>query len=79
MAVILSGAGENGRLGARALHNVGGTVIAQNWASCRHFGMPRAAIEAGCVDYVLPVEEIAPNIVRLVSHGPESPTHGAKG
>lgn len=77
MAVILSGAGENGRLGAQALHKVGGTVIAQNWASCQLFGMPRAAVEAGCVDYVLPLEEIAPNIVRLVTQRPESSTNGA--
>jgi two-component system, chemotaxis family, protein-glutamate methylesterase/glutaminase len=79
MVVILSGAGENGRRGAEALHKVGGTVIAQNWASCKIFGMPRAAIEAGCVDYVLPLTEIAPNIVRLVRQQPDICVDGARG
>jgi two-component system chemotaxis response regulator CheB len=31
------------------------------------FGMPRSAIETGCVDLVLPLEEIAPALVRLVT------------
>jgi two-component system chemotaxis response regulator CheB len=66
IAVVLSGGGENGCRGVRAIQEAGGTVIAQNRASCQLFGMPRAAIEAGCADYVLPVTEIAPIINKLV-------------
>jgi two-component system chemotaxis response regulator CheB len=66
IAVVLSGGGSNGASGAAAVQRAGGTVIAQNRASCQLFGMPHAVIEAECVDYVLPVTEIAPTLVNLV-------------
>lgn len=59
VAVVLTGADFNGAKGVRAIRAVGGTVVAQDKASCEIFGMPRAAIATGMVDYVLPLDEIA--------------------
>lgn len=66
IAVILSGTGIDGTMGAKAIKVMGGTVIAQDEASSEFFGMPRSAIEAGTVDFVLALDEIGPTLVRLV-------------
>jgi two-component system CheB/CheR fusion protein len=57
-AVILSGAGTDGTIGARAVREAGGFVIAQEPASARHDGMPSSAIAAGVADAVLPPQRI---------------------
>jgi two-component system chemotaxis response regulator CheB len=59
VAIILTGAGSDGSRGARAVHDAGGLVIAQDKGSSENFGMPHAAISAGVVDHVLPLGEIA--------------------
>jgi two-component system chemotaxis response regulator CheB len=66
MAVILTGMGNDGTLGLRLLKRHGCYVIAQDEASCVVFGMPKAAIEAGVVDSVLPIGAIADRIVASV-------------
>jgi len=66
LAVILTGMGEDGTAGLRLLKQGGSTVIAQDETSCVVFGMPKAAIEAGVVDIVLPLSAIAERIVSLV-------------
>jgi two-component system CheB/CheR fusion protein len=53
VAVVLSGAGSDGVLGARAVKERGGLVLAQDPSTAAHAGMPREAIEAGVVDLVL--------------------------
>jgi two-component system chemotaxis response regulator CheB len=58
VAVVLSGTGRNGAAGVRFVHDHGGVVIAQDRGTAMHFGMPAAAIETGCVDLVLPIEDI---------------------
>jgi two-component system chemotaxis response regulator CheB len=68
IGVVLSGAGQNGAAGAKAIRDAGGVVIAQNEATSEHFGMPRAAIEAGAVTDVLPLDEIAGSLTALVDH-----------
>jgi len=65
-AVVLSGAGWDGSEGVCALHSRQGTVIAQDEASSMVWGMPKAALATGCVDLVLPVQDIAPLLVNLV-------------
>ena len=70
IAVILTGGGRNGTDGVRDVKALGGTVIAQDPATALHGAMPRAAIATGAVDYVLPLEEIAPFLVRLTSVEP---------
>ncbi|MDA0268253.1 MAG: chemotaxis protein CheB [Cyanobacteria bacterium] len=66
IAVVLSGTGIDGGLGVEAIKAKGGTVIAQNQASSAFFGMPHTAIETGQVDFVLPLNEIAPTLLSLV-------------
>jgi two-component system chemotaxis response regulator CheB len=67
IAVVLTGTGSDGAMGVRAIKKMGGTVIAQDKATCEFFGMPGSAIESGSVDFVLPLDEIAPAIVALVT------------
>ena len=69
IAVVLSGTGSDGSMGAQAVKSVGGTVIAQDEATSEFFGMPSAAIATGAVDFVLPLDEIAPALVTLVTAG----------
>jgi two-component system, chemotaxis family, protein-glutamate methylesterase/glutaminase len=66
MAVILTGMGSDGTLGLRLLRRHGCYVIAQDEATCVVFGMPKAAIDAGVVDAVLPIDSIADRIVTAV-------------
>ena len=63
MGVILTGMGNNGVVGIRHLKSKGGLVIAQNEATCVVYGMPRAVIEARLADHIVPVEDIASEIV----------------
>ena len=76
IAVILTGGGRNGTDGVRDVRALGGAVIAQDPLTALHSGMPRAAIATGAVDYVLPLEEIGPMLVRLTSVGPNEEASG---
>ncbi|MCA1408880.1 chemotaxis protein CheB [Ensifer sp. IC3342] len=67
LAVILTGMGDDGTEGLRALRVAGGKVIAQDEKSSIVFGMPKSAISAGLVDFVLPVEDIAAKITALAT------------
>lgn len=66
MAVILTGMGSDGMLGLRLLKRHGCFVIAQDEPSCVVYGMPKAAVDAGVVDVVLPLEAIAGRIVAAI-------------
>ena len=66
VAVILSGTGSDGTLGLRTVQGAGGTVFVQDPADARYDGMPRSAIRTGLADYVLPVEEIARQLMILL-------------
>jgi two-component system chemotaxis response regulator CheB len=47
IGVVLTGMGEDGLLGARALHAAGATILTESEESCVIYGMPRAVAEAG--------------------------------
>jgi two-component system, chemotaxis family, protein-glutamate methylesterase/glutaminase len=66
VAVILTGMGADGTLGLKLLKRGGCSTIAQDAESCVVFGMPRAAIEAGLIDTVAPLDQVAAAIVRSV-------------
>jgi two-component system chemotaxis response regulator CheB len=77
LCVVLTGMGFDGRDGARAVRNHGGTVFAQDEASSTIFGMPRAVIEDGLADRVVPLSGMAAAIAewahsRSVTAGPTS-------
>jgi two-component system, chemotaxis family, protein-glutamate methylesterase/glutaminase len=63
LAVILSGTGIDGAAGAAAVKSAGGMVLAQDEATAEYFGMPGAAILAGGVDEVLPLDRIGPAVL----------------
>jgi two-component system CheB/CheR fusion protein len=65
VAVVLSGTGNDGTLGCQAVKAAGGISFAQDPTSARYDGMPRSAIAAGCVDLVMPPDQIAREIGRL--------------
>ena len=58
IGVILSGMGSDGTLGARAIKEKAGLVLAQDPASAKFDSMPRSAIDAGLADLVAPAEEL---------------------
>ena len=68
IGVILSGGDSDGALGIEAIKHEGGITFAQEPAQARFPGMPRSAIETGCVDFVLRTREIARELARLVRH-----------
>lgn len=66
LGVVMTGMGRDGADGARALRAAGGTVLAQDQATSRAFGMPGAVIGGGDADFVLPLSTLAPALVSLV-------------
>jgi two-component system chemotaxis response regulator CheB len=68
LAVVLTGLGRDGTAGAEAVKKAGGRVIAQDAATSEFSAMPQAAIAAGVVDQVLPLDEIAPAVVDFAAH-----------
>jgi two-component system, chemotaxis family, protein-glutamate methylesterase/glutaminase len=66
VAVILTGMGEDGVAGLRAVRSAGGHVLAQDEKTSIVFGMPGAAVAAGLPHAVLPLEAIADRLVALV-------------
>jgi len=62
LGVILTGMGSDGAAGLVELRRAGGRVLAQDEASCVVPGMPAAAVAAGAVDEVVPLERMAARI-----------------
>ena len=60
--------GRDGTDGAVTLKRKGAYVIAESQKTCVVYGMPKAAVDAGVVDEVLPLNEIADAMVRLVKN-----------
>src|SRR5580765_3140863 len=58
IAGVLTGMGNDGTAGAKAIKAAGGLVLAQDEATSVIFGMPAEAIKAGVVDHVLPLDDI---------------------
>lgn len=58
LAVVLTGMGDDGLKGARAIRQAGGRVLAESAASCVVYGMPRSVIEAGLVNEEATLEQL---------------------
>jgi two-component system, chemotaxis family, CheB/CheR fusion protein len=67
IGVILSGTATDGTLGLEAIKGEGGITFAQD-DSAKYDSMPRSAIAAGCVDFVLTPEDIAMELARIAKH-----------
>ncbi len=68
IGVILSGSGTDGTLGMAEIQGHGGVTFAQDEATAKYDGMPRSAVAAGCVDYVLSPKGIAEELARISHH-----------
>lgn len=65
VGVLLTGMGADGAAGLKRMHDTGAPTICQDEATSTVWGMPKAAIDAGAADVVLPVHEIGPEIERI--------------
>jgi two-component system chemotaxis response regulator CheB len=64
--ILLTGMGKDGAAGLHAIAQAGGTTIAQDEKSCVVFGMPKEAIALGAAQDILPIQEIAPLLLKKV-------------
>ena len=65
VAVVLTGAGTDGATGAVRVKSCGGVLVVQEPSTAHARGMPDAALSVAPADHVLPLESIAPLLVRL--------------
>ena len=66
IAIVLTGCDGDGEEGVQIIQEMGGKVIAQDKYTSQVFSMPQSAIQTGCVDLILPLDEIADGIVNMV-------------
>ncbi len=64
LGVILTGMGSDGLSGMKSIKKSGGKTIAQDEATCVVYGMPKAVVDAGLADVVLPIYKIGNEIIR---------------
>jgi two-component system chemotaxis response regulator CheB len=65
MGVVLTGMGDDGSRGVRALRAAGAVTVAESEQTAVIFGMPEAAIRTGAIDEVLPLDGVAAAIIRF--------------
>lgn len=66
LGVIMTGMGQDGKEGMKAIRDAKGRTIAQDEETCVIFGMPRAAIESGCIDKVVPLGKMVEEIINML-------------
>jgi len=69
VAVVLTGGDGDGSFGVQIIKEKGGKVIAQDRPTSQDFSMPETSIKTGDVDFILPLDEIAPKLIELVGAG----------
>ncbi|MEM0982851.1 MAG: chemotaxis-specific protein-glutamate methyltransferase CheB [Planctomycetota bacterium] len=69
LGIVLTGMGEDGKLGAQALQGAGAKVVAQDARSCVVYGMPRAVVEAGFADAVMDPNSVTQLVSSLAAAG----------
>ena len=69
VGVIMTGMGRDGADGLLHMKNGGASTIAQDEASCIVFGMPKAAIDDGATDHIVPLSHIPHKIIQLADDG----------
>lgn len=66
LSVILTGMGRDGAEGTKNIKDNGGITISEDKSTCTIYGMPKAAFETGKVDLVVPLEQVADKIIKIV-------------
>ena len=66
IGIILTGMGHDGLDGMKAIKAAKGRTIAQDEQSCIVYGMPKAVVEAGCADKVIPLSSVVGEILNMV-------------
>ncbi len=66
ISVIMTGMGKDGARAIRDIRNLGGKTIGESEKTCVVYGMPRVAAELGGLDYVVDLEEIPNQIIKLL-------------
>lgn len=69
IAVVLTGGDGDGSAGVQIIKDRGGMVIAQDRQTSQDFSMPETSINTGDVDFILPLREIAPMLIELITPG----------
>lgn len=69
VAVVLTGGDGDGSFGVKIIKDCGGKVIAQDRPTSQDFSMPQSSIATGDVDFILPLTEIAPMLIELITPG----------
>ncbi|HHJ80505.1 MAG TPA: chemotaxis response regulator protein-glutamate methylesterase [Candidatus Tenderia electrophaga] len=69
VAVLLTGMGRDGAEGLLTLKNKGVYTIAQDEASCAVYGMPKAAVQIGAAQQILPIDDIASELIEFFNNG----------
>lgn len=67
VGVIMTGMGADGATALLAMRSAGARTVAQDEKTCVVYGMPKAAVSLGAVEFVLPLPDIAAKIVELIS------------
>lgn len=68
IGIILSGTATDGTEGLRSIKAENGVTLAQEPSTAKFSGMPQSAVNAEVVDYILPIEKIVDELVRLSRH-----------
>ena len=68
VAIVLSGTGGDGSIGIQDIHEVGGLVLVQRPDSAKFEGMPKTAVNTGCVDSILLPEEMPAMLVDYIAN-----------
>ncbi|MDY0288640.1 MAG: chemotaxis-specific protein-glutamate methyltransferase CheB [Sphaerochaeta sp.] len=67
IGIVLSGMGRDGADGIISVKHSGGVTIAQDEESSVIYGMPKAAVETGCIDHILPLSGIADKLIKVTA------------
>ncbi|MCM8710944.1 chemotaxis response regulator protein-glutamate methylesterase [Clostridium sp. SYSU_GA19001] len=67
VSAVLTGMGRDGAQGTVEIKKNGGITISEDKSTCTIYGMPKAAFETGKVDIILPIDEMAVQIIKLIT------------
>lgn len=68
ICIVLSGNGNDGTIGVRAIKGEGGMAMAQNPETTEYDGMPRSAIATGLIDFISPAKSMPAELMQYVEH-----------